>query len=130
MVQLLQLKQLHLRIWRQQQLLQAAAQQQLQAVVCKLRWNYDDALADTGKTPKQLETAGAEDGYSWRGGQQHRPQRWAEHVQLLKAIEAAWNRLTEQARKASQQPHQVAQVGPVAAARELDAQRMLLQLSV
>jgi hypothetical protein len=93
-------------------------------------WYYDDALADTGKTPQQLETAGAEDGYRWRGGQQHRPQRWAEYVQLLKAIEAARDRLTEQARKASQQPHRVAQVGPVAAARELDAQRVLLQLSV
>jgi len=51
-------------------------------------------------------------------------------VQLLKAIESARDRLTEQARKASQQPHRVAQVGPVAAARELDAQRVLLQLSL
>jgi hypothetical protein len=51
-------------------------------------------------------------------------------VQLLKAIEAARDRLTEQARRASQQPHRVAQVAPVAAARELDAQRTLLKLSV
>jgi hypothetical protein len=28
-------------------------------------WYYVDALADTGKTPQQLETAGAGDGYRW-----------------------------------------------------------------
>jgi hypothetical protein len=51
-------------------------------------------------------------------------------VQLLKAIEAARDRPTEQARKPSQHPHRVAQVGPVAAGHKLDAQRVLLQLSV
>lgn len=79
---------------------------------------------------KQLEAAGAVDGYSWRGGQKHRPQRWAEYVQLLKAIEAGRDRLTQQAREAPQQPQDVALVGPVEAALELDAQRELLQLSL
>lgn len=51
-------------------------------------------------------------------------------MQLLKAIEAARDRLTDEARKASQQPHREPTVGPVEAARGLDAQRALLQLSV
>ncbi|WIA17347.1 hypothetical protein OEZ85_014210 [Tetradesmus obliquus] len=89
-----------------------------------------DADEGPGKTPQQLEAAGADDGYQWRGGQQHRPQRWAEYVQLLKAIEAARDRLTDKACTASQTPHRVARVEPVAAARELDAPRTLLRLSV
>ncbi|WIA21845.1 hypothetical protein OEZ85_004221 [Tetradesmus obliquus] len=88
------------------------------------------AIRSLCKTPQQLEAAGADDGYQWRGGQQHRPQRWAEYVQLLKAIEAARDRLTDKACTASQTPHRVARVEPVAAARELDAQRTLLRLSV
>ncbi|WIA13926.1 hypothetical protein OEZ85_002496 [Tetradesmus obliquus] len=93
-------------------------------------WHYVRALGNTGKTPQQLEAAGAEDGYSSRGGQHHRPQRWGEYAQLLRAIDAARDKLTEQARKASQQPHCLARVEPVAAARELDEQRKLLRLSV
>ena len=93
-------------------------------------WYYVNTLGNTGQTPQQLEAAGSDNNYEWRGGPRHRFQRWSEYVQLLNAIEAERNRLTDQERHNSSHPHRVTQVDAVAAARELDLQRKRLMLSL
>lgn len=93
-------------------------------------WYYFLPHQDTGKTPQQLEAAGQDDDYQWRGGSRHRHQRWAEYVQLLKAIEAEQDRLTDEERRRSSHPHRVVRVGAEAAALRLDGQRSELGLSV
>jgi hypothetical protein len=91
-------------------------------------WYYMAPHKDTGKTPQQLEAA--EDNYAWRGGPRHRYQRWAEYEQLLRAIEAEQDRLTDKKRSNTSNPHRVVRVDAVAAGASLDVQRQTLGLSV
>jgi hypothetical protein len=93
-------------------------------------WYYLTPLADTGRTPQQLEAAGADDSFAWRGGPQHRHQRWAEYQQLLRAIEAECDILTSKQRSTSNNPHRIVRVEPVIGGQQLDVQRSELGLTV
>jgi hypothetical protein len=94
-------------------------------------WYYTKPLGDTDLTPQQHERAGKADKQQWRGGSRGpRFRRWAEYVQLLRAIENSRDALQQQARSTSRNPHSVEEVDSIAAARELDRQRERLGLSV
>jgi hypothetical protein len=94
-------------------------------------WYYTKPLGDTNLTPQQHERAGKADKQQWRGGSRGpRFRRWAEYVQLLRAIENSRDALQQQARSTSRNPHSVEEVDSITAARELDRQRERLGLSV
>jgi hypothetical protein len=97
-------------------------------------WYYINTLDDTGRTPQQLEAAGKADKQQWRGGDlprsQSRFQRWAEYEQLLRKIEQCREQLDTEQRRGSINPHRLAAVDVVTAARELDRQRVRLGLTV
>jgi hypothetical protein len=93
-------------------------------------WYYVNPLGSTGQTPQQLEQAGKADGQQWRGGHRYRHQRWAEYEQLLRVIEGCRAELNEDSRRSNSNPHRVADVGAVEAARELDRERVRLGLTV